>query len=271
MKKAVLALILISTLLVSFSVRMQAVEVTKANFFIGPGIWIDSPTHHWVYTNTSVLLKVGATVHSDAPEIGCFLYCVDENSNLTLTNLNKTNTVDGYEFHAESVLENLAEGNHTLKVYSQDALGAEMSTSIEFTIDTHYKSPLLVLSPQNTTYSTTEVPLTFVCSEEIKHNGNITLADYLLDGFGAGYISGNLTLTDLSIGNHKIIVIVWTEKGIFSETIYFSITQPVPFPTTLVIGSLVSIGVVAIGLFVYFKKRSHARTNQHSEIEQPST
>ena len=267
MKKTALAVILISALLLSLSVGMQVVEVTKANFFIGPGIWIDSPTHHWVYTNTSVLLKVGATVHSDAPEIVCFLYCVDENSNLTLTNLNKTNTVDGYEFHAASVLENLAEGSHTLKVYSQDALGTEMSTSIEFTIDTHYKSPLLVLSPQNTTYSTTEVPLTFVCSEEIKRTENITMADYLLDGFGAGYISGNLTLTDLSIGNHTIVVIVWTEKGVFSETIYFSITHPEPFPPVLLITAVLVttvLGALAIGLVL--RKRRVQENKRKSSV-----
>ena len=43
-----------------------------------------------------------------------------------------------------------------------------------------------------------------------------------------------------------------------------------PFPTTLVIGSVIIVAVIGIGLSVYFKKRSHARTNQHSEIEQPS-
>jgi hypothetical protein len=39
-----------------------------------------------------------------------------------------------------------------------------------------------------------------------------------------------LTLTDLLIGSHTIVVIVWTEKGVFEETIYFSIAHPEPFP-----------------------------------------
>ena len=138
MNKKALALTLIFALLASLMAGMQTVEVAEANFFIGPAVWIDSPSSWRVYTNTSVPLNVAAVVHSDSPEIVCFLYCVDDNSNVTLTNLTKTGAVRGYEFHAASVLENLAEGNHTLKVYSQDASGKMMSASVEFMIDTDF-------------------------------------------------------------------------------------------------------------------------------------
>jgi hypothetical protein len=47
--------------------------------------------------------------------------------------------------------------------------------------------------------------------------------------------------------------------------------QPEPFPTTLVITSVITVAVVGIGLLVYFKKRSHAGIKKHSEIDQPST
>jgi hypothetical protein len=161
-------------------------------------------------------------------------------------------------FSVTSVLENLAEGNHTLNVYSQDAAGNEMSSSVEFTIDTHYKYPeIVILSPQNKTYAATEVPLTFTC------NKKILSADYILEGEGGHEpISGNTILTGLMNGTHTITVIVWAEGGSAYQTVCFNIDNqtstvtPEPFPTTLVItASGASLAVVGIGLLVYFKKR----------------
>ena len=270
LKKIMIILTIILAISATLLAAMQTAGVAKANFFIGPFVRIDSPCDWLVYTNTSVPLSVVAVVHKDSPEIKRFLYSVDENSNLTLTGLEKAPDVEGYEFRAASVLEDLDEGNHTLKVYSQDAYGGEMSTSVEFIIDTDFKSPLSVLSPQNKTYFATEVPLTFVCTEEIRRTEGITMADYLLDRIGAGYISGNLTLTGLSIGEHELRVVVWTVKGVFSQVVHFSVSQPIsisspspeptpnpePFPTTLfVTASGVSIAIVGIGLLIYFKRR----------------
>jgi len=272
-KKTVLAVAVILAMLASMMAGMQTEEGSKANFFIGPDVWIESPCDWLVYTNTSIPFNVAARVHEDSPEIVCFLYCVDKNPNLTLTDLEKVPDLGGYEFRASSVLESLTEGNHTLKVYSQNTHGGEMSASVEFMIDTDFKSPLLVLSPQNATYFTTEVPLTFVCTEELRHIEGITMADYILDGMGAGYISENITLTRLSIGEHELTVVVWTVKGFFSQTVYFSVLQPEisspspestpspeptpkpeSFPTTLVVGAMVALPSIGIGLLVYFKK-----------------
>jgi hypothetical protein len=147
-----IAMVLIFVLPVSLMVGMQAVEVAEANFFVEPYVTPHYPVSWTVYTNTSVLLDVEASVSWESPEIIRFLYSLDRSSNVTLTNLTKTGIGGGYEFHAVSVLENLAEGNHTIRVYSQDASGGEMSGSVEFMIDTHFKIPLLVLSPQNRTY-----------------------------------------------------------------------------------------------------------------------
>jgi hypothetical protein len=268
MKKTALAAAFILAMLASLMAGMQTDEVAKANFFIGPAVWIESPCDWLVYTNTSIPLNVAARVNEDSPEIVRFLYCVDEKSSLTLADLEKAPDVGGYEFRASSVLENLAEGNHTLKVYSQDSHGGEMSASVEFMIDTDFQSPLSVLSPQNATYFTTEVPLTFVCTAELRRTEEFTMADYILDGMGAGYISGNLTLTDLAIGKHELTVVVWTVKGFFYQTVYFSVSQPETspspepapkpecFPTTVVVGAMVMLPSISIGLLVYFKKRN---------------
>ena len=262
MNKKALAATLVFALLSSLMGGMQAVELAAANFFVGPLVGISSPSSGKVYTNTSVPLNVLAIVRNGTSEIVRFLYSVDGNSNVTLTNLSKERTVGGYEFHAASFLENLAEGNHTLKVYSQDFSGKEMSDSVEFMIDTNFKSPLLVLSPQNITYTANEVALTFVCSEEIR-SGECRLDDEVVPprGLGEGSIAKNLTLSGLSIGVHEIRVVVWTTKGAFSQTIYFRMAEPEPFPTTLVIGSVIAVAVVGLGLFVYFKKRKHKATS----------
>ena len=219
MKKTALAAKLILTFLMSLLAGMQTYEVANANFFPGEAILISSPTSAVVYTNTSVPLNIVASVANPTPKIVSITYRLDENPNVTLTDLNKTlrspGHIDGSQFYVEVALENLSEGNHTIRAYSQDATSKQMSASVEFIIDTSFTSPLSVLSPQNITYTTTDLPLTFVCTEEIRRTADFTMVDYVLDGMGAGYISGNLTLTWLSIGEHELTVIVWTVKGVF--------------------------------------------------------
>jgi hypothetical protein len=183
------------------------------------------------------------------------------------------------EFYAELLLENLAEGSHTLRAYSKDAANAQMSASVEFFIDTHYTSPLSVLSPKNIIYSPSEVSLTFVCRESNRFDGEFTRAGYILDGIGSNYIYDNLTLTGLSIGNHEIHVSVWTDiPSVFSETIYFTVSNQTPTltpsmapspsssqsidsgnwsnPTSLIaIGTMIAIVAVVSLSLVYFKRR----------------
>jgi hypothetical protein len=256
---------------ITFVAGMQTLEVAKANFLPAPAILIYSP-YPIIYTNTSVPLNVVVNILSNSPEIVCVLYCVDENSNVTLTNLTRTDNEGfapgrwGSVFRVTSILDNLAEGNHTLKVYSQDAAGKEMSSSVEFTINTQYRYPeVLILSPQNKTYTINEVPLTWSCDEQK------IVADYTLDLWsqvplyvyftlsGNASFPGNTTLTGLSNGTHTLTVNVITERGSASKTVHFTVSletqlQPEPFSTTLVTASIVVVAVISVGLFVYFKK-----------------
>lgn len=274
MKRTALALTLVLALSVSIMAGMQTLEVAKANWLPAPAIIIYSPASI-IYTNTSIPLHVVVNVLRNSPEIVCVLYCADESSNVTLTNLTKTDNVwfdpnkEGSEFRVTSVLESLAEGNHTLKVYSQDAAGKEMSSSVKFTINTQYRYPeVLILSPQNKTYTTTEVPLIWACDEQK------IVADYTLDLLSAplyayftlsgnASLPGNTTLTGLSNGTHTLTVNVITERGFASQTVHFTISletpppSPEPFSTTLVIASIASVAVIGVGLLVYFRKRNH--------------
>jgi N-acetylneuraminic acid mutarotase len=109
------------------------------------------------------------------------------------------------------------------------------------------------VSPENETYTVTDVPLTFTVSEPTSWIG------YSLDGQAIVTIAGNTTLTGLSDGSHSLTVYANDTYGNTgtSETIYFSIkTQPSElFPTTWIVVAVVAITVIIAVAAVALKKR----------------
>jgi hypothetical protein len=278
MKRTAFAIMLILTICASIVAGTLTDKVANANFFPGDALSISSPISEKVYATTSIPLKIVALREDPTPEIVSITYRLDENPNATdtLTDLDKSlgsGLLDHSEFWAETVLQNLPEGNHTLKAYSTDAYGEHMYASVQFVIDTSYTSPLSVVSPQNTTYYIADIPLTFICREGGKYDGVFSYGVYMLDGIGSDYIYGNSTLTDLSVGIHIIQVTVCNENRFFSETVQFSISQtpdstvspsPSPEHTLMVdpnfsfyIGLALLIIVVTTfaGVLLTFKKR----------------
>jgi parallel beta-helix repeat protein len=81
---------------------------------------------------------------------------------------------------------------------------------------------ILILCPQNTTYNVTPVSLTFTINESTSWMG------YSLDNQSNVTISGNKTLTGLSVGQHSIIVCANDTLGnmVSSNIVYFTIVQP---------------------------------------------
>jgi len=113
---------------------------------------------------------------------------------------------------------------------------------------------ITVLSPENKTYYTANVTLNFTVNEPV------SLMRYTLDGETAVEISGNTTLTGLSYGAHNLTVSAFDAAGNMgaSETVFFAIAEPEPFPVgPLAAASVASIAVVGVALLVYFKKRKH--------------
>ena len=121
---------------------------------------------------------------------------------------------------------------------------------LNFTIDTTPPS-VLILSPEASTYNTSEAPLDFAVNESVSQ------VAYSLDGQGNVAVSGNMTLTGLSDGAHNIIVYAWDDAGNVgaSETVHFSIKQPEVFPTLLVVAIVVMVVVVCLLLLLYFRRR----------------
>jgi hypothetical protein len=77
-----------------------------------------------------------------------------------------------------------------------------------------------ILSPQNTTYTTSSIPLNFTVNESTSWMG------YSLDYQANVTISGNTSLTSLAYGRHSIVVYAndtsWNMGS--SDIVYFTIT-----------------------------------------------
>jgi len=80
---------------------------------------------------------------------------------------------------------------------------------------------------------------------------------YSLDGKDNVSIAGNATLNGLPNGSHNITVYVSDISGKtgVSETIYFNVDAPDPFPVMPVVASFASVAVIGLGLSFYFKRR----------------
>ena len=84
-----------------------------------------------------------------------------------------------------------------------------------------------IISPQNTTYYITSVPLNFVI---YNWTAQISLIEYSLDDNPNITITGNITLTELTEGSHNIIVYTNDTAGNMeaSDKIYFTVVDITP-------------------------------------------
>ena len=120
-----------------------------------------------------------------------------------------------------------------------------------------YGSPLAisVVSPQNKTYTTTDVTLDFTATEPT------SWIRYSLDGQANVTVTDGITLSDLAEGVHSITVYAQDTEGqtATSGTIYFTISQGAEpaqteaFPTEIVI--IIAAAVAVVVVVIYFLKR----------------
>jgi hypothetical protein len=176
-----------------------------------------------------------------------------------------------------ATLYGLADGKHTLEIkittngiywhqvggwrpgdipawdHSRDPI-FDSSGLVNFTINA--KSPsITVLSPANNTYALPDIPLNFTVKEPASQ------VAYCLDGKESIIIFGNTTLTGLANGDHNITVYAKNDAGDIkvSETLFFNVKVPAPFPTATVVtvSGISAVVVIGASLLVYFKKRKH--------------
>jgi hypothetical protein len=163
-------------------------------------------------------------------------------------------TADSY--YGNTVLPKLSEGAHNLTVWvraEQNYLSWDnpiwAAFSDTFYIDTTAPK-VSVLSPRDSLYNISDVPLNFTISEPFSKT------TYSLDGQENVTIGGNTTLTGLTNGNHYVAIYATDKAGNVgsSETISFRVD--VPFPVVPVAAvSAATIVVVGAVLLVYFRRR----------------
>jgi hypothetical protein len=275
-------------LLFSVAAGAQFVNVGRANpYFDGgmvppdpsakpPGISIFAPQNNTVYTTNTIPFSINVTLpesqKADGTSIHVIYYETDWQQNRTLLfdsgaanfddQILSSSTYFRQYFLFSQDLTGIPDGNHTIRVYANGggsyvedwyrySFYMKASSSVCFTIDT--VPPEVVLSVENKTYYTTDIPLGFAVNEL---NTQVTFS---LDGQDNVTIAGNTTLTNLPYGEHNVTAYVTDEAGNTgaSETIIFNVAKPEPFPTTIVIASIATVAVISMVLLVYFKKRKH--------------
>ena len=114
---------------------------------------------------------------------------------------------------------------------------------------------IAVLSPENKTYYTADAGLNFTdIALDFTVDEPVFSVHFMLDSGTPVEISGNTTLEGLAVGAHNVMVFGFDASGNMgsSETLFFTIE---PFPTTLVIASVITVAVASVGLLVYLRKR----------------
>ncbi len=287
-KKTLSTAVFISALLLS--VGAQFVNFSRANPYreLGsvppdgltkpPTVTIFTPRNNSAHTTNKILFSVNVSLPesktASSTMIHYIFYEADwQQDKVFLYNSAQASFDDQIESHrtlpknlyfkCSQDLTGIPDGNHSIVVtvvaggfYLEDS---EMGfyrfmingySSVFFDIDTT-PPKISVLSIENKTYSTTDIPLNFTVNEPVSQ------VSYSLDGQENVTIAGNTTLTNLPYGEHNVTVYATDMVGHIgaSETIYFTIEEP--FPTTLFIAPIASVAVAGVGLLVYFKKRNH--------------
>ena len=147
----------------------------------------------------------------------------------------------------QTQLQNLTQGSHSIIIFANDSQGnIGSSNKIFFSVNTIPPKIAIVL-PQNQSYGSTDIQLTFIVNEATK------LLAYNLDGNGNVTIVGNVTLPALPNGSHRLVVYANDEVGNSgSQTVYFEIA---PFPTILVVAAIVIITIASATGYLFYKRK----------------
>lgn len=128
--------------------------------------------------------------------------------------------------------------------------------------------PLLleVISPANTTYRETKVPLNF------KLIDGMSIVSYSLDDGATIGVNGNTTLDSLSNGSHKLTVYANNGNYSTSKTIDFTIAQAATVPNLSVIVIFGTVIALAVIILVYLLNKRNSvnrekRLNVTSDYE----
>ncbi len=145
----------------------------------------------------------------------------------------------------------LSDGLHTITVYANDTAGnMGRSVTVYFTVNA-LPPNIEVFSPENKTYATGSVSLSFDVNEPTLWR------EYSLDGQANVTIFGDITLTGLSEGSHSLIVYARDMAGNIgaSGIVYFAVETRQTAPSQLwivaVIALVAGVGFALTGYMAY--------------------
>jgi len=170
-------------------------------------------------------------------------YSLDGGANVTIT--------------GNTTLTSLSYGSHRIVVYANDTYGnMGVSNTVYFVIIAVPVPPVvIILSPANTTYTSTSVDL------RLSINEATTWIRYSLDGAANVTITGtSATLTGLALGSHRVRAYANDTTGLIgsSSTIYFTIAEaPAPgIDWTLIIAvAVIFIVVGAAAVYLIMRRK----------------
>jgi hypothetical protein len=207
-------------------------NLALANFTIPKEI--ASPTST-VYTTNQIPISVKVELSAGyrfaySMTINEMYYSLDLNANVSLSMyITETGTqkLKDATFRGYGSLSELTDGLHNLVIYAKGNFLPYVLGKVNFTVNTKndFSAPYItIVSPQNTTYSKTEIPLTFSLN---KTTSSIT---YKLDNSANTTVTGNTTLTNLSEGSHNLTMYASDNLGNIGDpkTVHFEIKLEPP-------------------------------------------
>jgi len=233
MRRAIFALTTLLVVIFLFQ-NIAQVAVVEANPYSFPP-W--SP-QSGLYLTSNVQISIEYNIANYSPQIDSFSFTLDNKPNSTLSfrvsEVNMTvysryspeRIVEGTKYTVSKTLENLANGNHTIVVYAyfSDRTVKSILNSL-VTVDTTSNPIVILNSPLNqTTYNSTQVPLVYIS------NSKVLWSYYRLGAYGSSDLKnfdGNITLSNLSQGQHELNVYVTTNISASNPT-YRDIYQTIP-------------------------------------------
>jgi hypothetical protein len=169
------------------------------------------------------------------------------NSSLNLSNLE--DGLHSVQVHAycEGVVLWACATSGGVQITSERSIRYNASSKIVYFMVDTTAPKVSILSVENKTYETMNLPLDFTVDES-----SVNLM-YCLDGKENVTLAGNATVINLEYGAHTLTVYAEDEAGNVgaSETITFTVAA---FPTTLVIAAVLVAVAVCAGLLLYFTK-----------------
>jgi len=170
----------------------------------------------------------------------------------------------GYNLNGQSnttisgntTLSGLSEDAYTITIYANDTAGnMGASPTVHFSVDLTPPN-IEILSPENKTYVSASIPLSFTLDEATSWIG------YSLDGKTNQTIqSENVTLSGLSEGSHSLVAHAKDIAGNIatSRTIYFTIQTRSPLEQWILLTITATGTVGAIVLLYFFKIRKGSK------------